>query len=244
LSQEGKEQRVQKVLSRAGICSRRAAEKLITEGRVTVDGRVATLGDKADPSSQSIGVDGIPVEPDGGGYLYLALNKPRGVVSTTTDPWGRSTVLDLIRRELEMDSRMYPVGRLDMESTGLILLTNDGFLANRVLHPSFEVPRKYVVEVEPAPTEDGRTSPATVRVIGRKGSAMVVEVTIHTGRKRQIRRSFEHVGGRVESLCRVGIGSLRLGSLEPGRFRLLDQQEVEELYRSTGLDISRAREVR
>lgn len=218
---------------------------------------MATLGDKADPSSQSIGVDGIPVEPDGGGYLYLALNKPRGVVSTTTDPWGRSTVLDLIRRELEMDSRMYPVGRLDMESTGLILLTNDGFLANRVLHPSFEVPRKYVVEVEPAPTEgglnrireglelaDGRTSPATVRVIGRKGSAMVVEVTIHTGRKRQIRRSFEHVGGRVESLCRVGIGSLRLGSLEPGRFRLLDQQEVEELYRSTGLDISRAREVR
>ena len=216
-------------------------------GRVSLNGTTASLGDKAVSGRDVIEVDGIElsVEPE---LVYFALNKPAGVVSTVTDPQGRPTVLDALGEEAVAGRRLFPVGRLDMDSTGLILLTNDGFLANRLMHPRFGVPREYVVEVKPPPRredlarlrkgvvlEDGDTGPARVSETGRSGGRALVDMVIHAGRKRQIRRSFEHLGFRVVTLNRVRIGNLGLGSLRPGTHRQLEATEVRELYKQTGL---------
>ena len=211
-----------------------------------MNGKMVALGDRALPGVDVIAVDGIEVET-GAPFRYFALNKPRGVVTTTDDPRGRATVLDFLEEEIRRDFRLFPVGRLDMDSSGLILLTNDGFLANRLLHPRFEVSREYRVEVVPVPRpgdiaslregvvlDDGPTAPARVSLMGKKDDRGLVGVTIHTGKKRQIRRSFECLGYTVVMLCRVRFGSLGLGSLRPGGLRELDRLEVRRLYEVTG----------
>lgn len=213
---------------------------------MTLNGVVAQLGDRAVQGSDEIAVDGITIQTDTA-RRYFALNKPPGVVSTVSDPQGRKTVLDLLGGDPQGESRLFPVGRLDMDSTGLILLTNDGFLANRLMHPRFEVPREYVVEVEPVPRredlarlrkgvslEDGDTGPARVSLVGGREDRGQVRMVLHTGRKRQIRRSFEALGFRVVTLNRVRFGSLGLGNLRQGQYRELDEREVRELYRQTG----------
>ena len=237
--------RIQKILSAAGIASRRTAEELIARGRVTVNGRTATLGNRALPGTDEVAVDGVVVDPIAE-PSYYALNKPVGVLSTVSDPQGRKTVLDLLD-ESDRSERLYPVGRLDMDSSGLILLTNDGFLANRLAHPRYEVPREYLVEVEPEPTSlglsrlrkgidlaDCRTGPAKVSLRASQKGRGLVRFEIHTGRKRQIRRSFEAIGCSVVSLNRVRFGTLNLGTLKPGHFRKLEPAEVADLYRATG----------
>jgi 23S rRNA pseudouridine2605 synthase len=214
---------------------------------VTLNGESVSLGDRAVPCSDVLAVDGIAIEV-GHELVYISLNKPVGVISTASDPQARPTVLDLLDDELRERARLFPVGRLDMDSTGLILLTNDGFLANRLMHPSFGVPREYFVQVEPVPSgedlarlrkgislEDGDTGPAKVSLVGESGSVGQVALVIHAGKKRQIRRSFSHMGYRVVSLNRVRIGNLGLGQLKPGRYRELAGDEVRDLYRQTGL---------
>ena len=239
---QGKPERIQKILARAGMASRRVAEKWILEGRVALNGETATLGDRAVPGTDIVTVDGIRVET-GVTLKYFALNKPPGVVTTTNDPQGRRTVMDCLPEDVRRDCRLFPVGRLDMDSSGLILLTNDGFLANRLMHPSFEVTREYVVAVEPVPRnedlaklrkgvdlEDGNTGPASVSLRGKSGERAIVGIKLHTGRKRQIRRSFAHLGYKVKSLNRVRIGDIGLGSMRPGECRELDPREVKALY--------------
>lgn len=238
---------MQKILSRAGIASRRTAEKLITSGRVRINGARAELGDKAVPGIDSLEVDGIPV-PEETVKRYYILNKPAGVVTTTDDPQGRTTVLDCLEGEAAESFRLFPVGRLDMDSSGLILLTNDGFLANRVMHPSFEVPREYLVDVEPVPRsgdlsrlrkgvelEEGNSGPAKVALLATSEGRARVKMVVHTGRKRQIRRSFELLGYSVIRLNRTRIGPVGLGNLPPGQARRLNDGEVSALYSSTGL---------
>jgi len=215
---------------------------------VALNGTTATLGDKAVPGQDVLEVDGIALEP-AGELEYYALNKPTGVVSTAFDPQGRATVVEMVSAMAASQGRLFPVGRLDMNSTGLILLTNDGFLAHRLMHPRFGVPREYLLEVEPPPSredlarlrkgvtlEDGDTGPAKVSLVGTRGDRAQVGMVIHAGKKRQIRRSFEHLGKRVVSLNRVRIGSLGLGNLKPGEVRRLKPAEVDELYRQTGLE--------
>ena len=234
-------------MAKAGLASRRAAERLITEGRVTLDGRKVTLGDRARPGIDSIEVDGVELDVPGE-PVYIALNKPGGVVSTASDPQGRPTVTELVAG-IAGERRVFPVGRLDMDSTGLILLTNDGFLAHRLTHPAFGVPREYIVEVTPVPRradlaslrrgvrlEDGDTGPARVSLLSKEGGRARVDMVIHAGRKRQIRRSFDALGYVVVSLNRVRIGGLGLGNLRQGRARTLEPEEVRSLYRQTGLE--------
>ena len=227
--------RLAKYLAHSGVVSRRAAEKLIAAGRVSVDGAVVT--DPARDVSSGVSVDGSPVAPESR-EVYV-LNKPAGVVSTARDPGGHQTVVDLVPSGL----RLYPVGRLDQDSTGLILLTNDGELANRLMHPRYEVPKTYRAVVTSAvdeaalrqlragvELEDGVTLPASVRRL----SPTRFEITIREGRNRQVRRMFEAVGTRVVALERVAFGPLRLGSLEPGAARRLTAAEVERLRAATG----------
>ena len=240
-------ERIQKIIRAAGIASRRAAEDLILQGRVTRNGETVELGARAVSGVDEIAVDGIPVET-GVKLRYFALNKPAGVLSTAAEePGSRRTVLDMLDPSLTAEYRLFPVGRLDMDSTGLILLTNDGFLANRLLHPRYEVPREYVVDVEPIPSqgdlsrlrkgvrlEEGDTGPAKVSLADKRRGGGRVRMTLHTGRNRQIRRSFEMLGYRVVGLNRVRFGSLGLGNLRPGQYRELSPREVSELYRRTG----------
>jgi 23S rRNA pseudouridine2605 synthase len=223
--------RLAKYLAHSGVASRRAAERLIADGRVTVAGEVVT--DPAFDVDSQVAVDGVPVEPEP--REMYALNKPAGVVSTARDTHGRPTVTALVPSE----RRLYPVGRLDADTTGLILLTNDGELANALTHPRYEVPKTYVARVEPAPVperalrelrsgvelDDGPTSPARVRQL-RPGA---LEIQIAEGRKRQVRRMCEAVGHRVVALERVAFGPLRLGDLAPGAHRRLSGAEVERL---------------
>jgi 23S rRNA pseudouridine2605 synthase len=225
--------RLAKYLAHAGVASRRAAERLIADGRVTVGGARVTDPARDVDEGSGVAVDGEPVAPEG--RVVYALNKPAGVVSTARDTHGRPTVTELVPAE----RRLYPVGRLDAESTGLILLTNDGALANLLTHPRYEVPKTYVARVEPAPVpeaglrrlregvdlEDGRTAPAGARQL-RPG---VLELTLREGRKRQVRRMCEAVGHHVVELERVAFGPLRLGDLAAGRHRRLRAAEVELL---------------
>jgi 23S rRNA pseudouridine2605 synthase len=225
--------RLAKHLAHAGVASRRAAEVLVTEGRVTVDGEVIRDPARDVTGDEAIAVDGETVRAPGARVVY-ALHKPAGVVSTARDTHGRRTVVDMIASA----QRLYPVGRLDADTTGLILLTNDGDLAHALTHPRFEVPRTYRARVEGRPgeralqalragveLEDGRTAPARVRLVGPHE----LELTIHEGRKRQVRRMCEAVGHRVVALRRVAFGPLRLGDLGAGHHRRLTAAEVARL---------------
>jgi 23S rRNA pseudouridine2605 synthase len=228
--------RLVKFLAHAGVASRRRAEEVIAAGRVTVGGEVVRDPARAVEPGDDVRVDGRPAQVDETPLVY-ALHKPAGVVSTAHDPQGRRTVVDLVRAP--GGARLYPVGRLDADTTGLILLTNDGELANALMHPSFEVPKTYVAHVrggtvperklrqlrEGIVLEDGRTAPARVSQ-KRPG---VLEITIHEGRKRQVRRMLDAVGHRVERLERVRFGPLTLGDLAPGASRKLSPAEVERL---------------
>jgi 23S rRNA pseudouridine2605 synthase len=227
--------RLAKYLAHAGVASRRASETIIAAGRVTVDGAVVTDPARDVDDSHTVKVDGKRVRT-AGRVVYL-VNKPPGVVSTAKDPQGRATVVSLVPSR----ERLYPVGRLDYETTGLILLTNDGDLAYALTHPRFEVPRTYRARVEGRPGEralralrhgveldDGRTAPARARLVG----AHELELTIHEGRKRQVRRMCEAVGHRVVALQRIAFGPLRLGDLRPGHHRRLTAAEVERLRRA------------
>jgi 23S rRNA pseudouridine2605 synthase len=230
--------RLAKFLAHAGVASRRAAEEIVRTGRVTVGGKVVTDPARDVDELSQVAVDGriLTGEED---RVVLMLHKPAGVVSTAKDTHGRRTVLDLVPRR---GSRLYPVGRLDADTTGLILLTNDGELANGLTHPRFEVPKTYLARVsggtlgekalrmlrEGVELDDGRTSPAKVRQV----EPGVLELTIHEGRKRQVRRMVEAVGRRVVHLRRVRFGPLTLGDLPPGRSRRLTAAEVERLRKA------------
>jgi 23S rRNA pseudouridine2605 synthase len=231
--------RLAKYLAHAGIASRRAAEELVRSGRVTVGGEVVIDPARDVSDADAIALDGAALAGAEARIVY-ALNKPPGVVSTAADPQGRPKVTDLVPG----GARLYPVGRLDADASGLILLTNDGELAHRLMHPSFEVPKTYRVKVERAPVseralralrtgvdlEDGRTAPAKVRRVAPD----LLELTIHEGRKRQIKRMCAAVGHPVVRLERVRFGPLRLAGLAEGRHRRLSAAEVERLRRATG----------
>jgi 23S rRNA pseudouridine2605 synthase len=229
-------ERLQKVLASAGVGSRRSCEELIAAGRVLVNGERAVLGRRVHQDTDVVSVDGVVVSIREGLAYYL-LNKPHGVVSTASDPYGRATVVGLV----PPTPRVYPVGRLDADSEGLILLTNDGGLANRLTHPSFGVEKEYLVtvrgEVPPGAIralrrgvelEDGVTAPAKVSQV----SPGLLRITIHEGRNRQVRRMAQVVGYPVERLVRTRIGALRLGSLRPGSYRDLSVAEVRQLERA------------
>ncbi|MCB2192703.1 MAG: rRNA pseudouridine synthase [Deltaproteobacteria bacterium] len=239
-------QRLNKILAQAGVASRRAADEMISAGRVTVDGQVVNQpGGSADPATQKITLDGKPLPPPEQ-KEYWVVHKPPGVVSTVDDPQGRPTVLELLPPEAR--GRLYPVGRLDFGSEGLLLLTNDGELAKRLTHPSHQVPKRYLVWVEgrPGPAvlerlrsgveiKSGRTAPAKVGIksSGKNGSKLSFLLT--EGKKREIRRMCAEVGHRVQRLVRVGIGPLRLGDLPPGAARQLRKSEIFALRQASGL---------
>lgn len=236
------EDRLQKILSHAGVASRRAAEELITEGRVTVDGEIATIGDKADPTAADIRVDGQRVNTDPE-RVYVMLNKPRGVVTTLDDPEGRPTVADL----LNLDVRVFPVGRLDMDTEGLLLLTNDGDLAHALMHPSYEVERTYVALVDGAVRRDqmhrlrdgvdlgdGRASPVSARILEDDRRRALVEVVMTEGRNREVRRMLDAVGLPVERLARVAYDGVELGEIGQGNWRFLTQREIGRLHAAVG----------
>lgn len=235
-------ERVQKLLARAGVASRRESEKLIAQGRVTVDGQTAHLGSKADPATQVIAVNGKPLRL-AQGHHYLALHKPVGFISTRRDPEGRPTVMSLIPERLR--KLVYPVGRLDVDSEGLLFLFDDGDLANALTHPRFHAPKLYHVlaagNIGPKAIaqlrkgmvlDDGPTAPAHVKVLSRLADATVVELTLHEGRKRQVRRMLEAVGHPVRRLVRVAIAGVELGDLPPGQCRELTPAEVQRLRRT------------
>ncbi len=241
-------ERLQKLLSQRGIASRRQSEKLILGGRVTVNGRVAEIGQQADVSCDRICVDGIDIgEPPR--CIYLLLHKPRGVVSTCKDPQGRKTVLDLLDASLRSGTGIHPVGRLDADSTGALLLTNDGELTYQLTHPRHQMPKVYRVQVQGAPTNavlqrwrsgvmlsDRETLPAKVEMIRRLSAEhSLLEVTLTEGRNRQIRRVAESLGHPVTALHRVKIGSLPLGNLPLGRYCLLKYAEVTQLKREAAV---------
>jgi 23S rRNA pseudouridine2605 synthase len=239
--------RLAKFLAHAGVASRRHSERLVTGGRVRVDGRVVTDPARDVDERNEIVADGAPVrleQPE-----YHLVNKPPGVMSTAHDPEGRPKVTEMV----ESAARLYPVGRLDVDSTGLVLLTNDGELANRLMHPRYEIPRTYRARVGGSPSkralqalrggvelEDGPAAPARVRVVTPTGRESVLEITIHEGRNRIVRRTLEAVGYPVRSLERVAFGPVELGRLRPGDSRRLRPHEVEALLRATGLEESRA----
>ena len=234
------EERLQKILANAGVASRRKAEEIIVEGRVTVNGATVTeLGSKADPGRDYIKVDGRLIhQPEH--FLYIALHKPDNVVSTASDPQRRTTVLDLVEG---VKARVYPVGRLDYHSTGLILLTNDGEFANAITASKSHVQKTYLVKTKGQltpeeeeqfrtgiPLSGKRTSPAGLRLI-RRGDNPWYEVRLIEGRNQQIRIMFKHFGHLVEKIRRVRIGGVELGTLKPGEFRLLTPEEVRKLKR-------------
>jgi len=233
--------RLAKYLAHAGVASRRHAERLISSGRVTVDGRRVTDPARDVSDANEIAVEGLAIAPEA--LEYHLLNKPAGVVSTAHDPEGRTKVTDLV----DTDVRLYPVGRLDVDSTGLVLLTNDGELANRLMHPRYEVEKTYRVAVRGRPSksalatlragvelEDGRTAPAAVTVLESGPRETVLEIKIHEGRNRIVRRTCEAVGHRALALERTGLGPLTLGRLAPGGSRKLRPAEVRKLEELTG----------
>jgi len=229
-------ERLQKVLARIGIGSRRVCEEMIAEGRVTVNGVVADLGRRVDVDSDQVEIDGVPIGVRPGLVHYL-LNKPAGVVTTADDPQGRPTVLDLVPDE----PRVFPVGRLDMDTEGLLLLTNDGDLTHRLTHPSFGVEKEYIASVEGTPTRaslralregialtDGMTAPAEAALL----APGVIRLTIHEGRNRQVRRMCEAIGHPVTRLVRSRIGPLADRRLKPGTWRVLTGDELRSLEKA------------
>ncbi len=231
-------QRLQKIIAASGLMSRRRAEEAIEAGRVAVNGRIARLGDSADPEGDEILLDGRAL-PSGEKKVYIMLNKPRGVVTSLRDEKGRRDVSELIA---EIPERLYPVGRLDLDSEGLLLMTNDGELANRLMHPSNRVEKCYRTWVRgeraeekaallrrPMEIDGAAVGPAKVELLERLPDGAVLEITIHEGRNRQVRKMCALAGLSVTRLCRVREGDLRLGRLKSGQWRFLTERELREL---------------
>jgi 23S rRNA pseudouridine2605 synthase len=242
--------RLQKVLAQAGIASRRACEALISEGRVEVNSEVVVeQGRRVDPERDVIRVDGARIPPPRR-HLYLAMNKPRGVVVTMDDPEGRRTVADVLAKggsRLVKNERLFHVGRLDTDSEGLLILTNDGELANKLAHPSYQVPKTYIAEVTglvSAATlqrlrrgitlEDGPVRPTSVKIVSSAAERTLIKITLQEGRNRIVRRTMEAVGHPIRRLSRIGIGPVRLGNLKVGEYRELTRDELGGLLDLTG----------
>ena len=237
--------RLQKVLAAAGIGSRRACEVLISEGRVSVnDAPVLEQGMRVDPETDVIRVDGMRIQTSSG-QVYLALNKPKGMVTAMTDPEGRPSVGDLVADRRE---RLFHVGRLDADTEGLLLLTNDGELAHRLSHPSYEVPKTYLAELlGPLPRdvgrqlragvelEDGMAKVDSFKLVDSAANRVLVEIVLHEGRKHIVRRMLEAVGHPVQRLVRTAVGPVQLGAQKSGRLRPLSRQELGALYELVGL---------
>jgi len=231
--------RLNKFLAQAGVASRREVDKMIVEGRITVNGRVVRiLGTKIDDEKDRVELDGKRVEKEEE-MIYLMLNKPPGYLVTLKDPFRRPTIKELLP---SLKERIYPVGRLDYDSEGLLLLTNNGELAHRLAHPRYRVPKNYVVEVKGVPESskisrlergvyiDGKkTAPARIAKLSGSTKKTLLRIEIHEGRKREVKRMFEAVGHRVLRLKRVGFGGLRLGKLQTGKWRFLTRKEVDSL---------------
>ena len=244
-------QRIPKILSESGVASRRQAENLIREGRVTVNGRNAQIGAKADPSRDHIKVDGQRVFLSRE-KIYVLLNKPKGTVTTTKDPEGRTTVLDLIKTP---KTRLFPVGRLDYDAEGFLLLTNDGEMAHGLSHPSFSIPRTYQVKIKGKPSpgeisklsqgvflEDGRTAPCRIKVLRETEDKLWLEMILYEGRNRQIKRMWEKIGYPVLKLKRVAFAGLHIGRLRPREYRNLRPREVKKLRDFLSKNIPRRRQ--
>lgn len=237
--------RLQKFLSAAGVASRRAAERLIAAGRVKVNGTtVKKMGFVINPAMDIVEVDNRPVRP-ADEKEYILLNKPAGFITTLADPYGRPTVAELVK---DCDRRVFPVGRLDMNTSGLLLLTDDGELAHRLAHPSYGVEKEYIARVKGQLTAetlrrlaegiklaDGITAPAVVRLIKSTGTSSTVSLTLKEGRKRQVRRMLEAVGHPVIDLKRVRFGGIKLSGLEEGHWRRLTGEEIKSLKELVGL---------
>jgi 23S rRNA pseudouridine2605 synthase len=248
LQSEAKGIRLQRVLAEAGVGSRRACEEVIGAGRVSVNGSVvAVQGMRVDPARDAITVDGVPI-PTRPGLVHLAVNKPIGVVSTMSDQAGRPCVGDLVR---DRDIRLFHVGRLDADTEGLLLLTNDGPLAQRLSHPGYGLSKVYLAEVRGIPArdlgrrlrdgvalDDGTASAERFRVVDRVGNNTLVELTVREGRNRMVRRLLAAVELPVQRLVRTQVGPVRLGEMRPGRMRALSQPEVQALYAATTSDES------
>jgi 23S rRNA pseudouridine2605 synthase len=230
-------ERLQKIMSSRGVASRRRAEEMIAEGLVTVNGIAAVLGDTADPQRDVILVEGKPL-PEATKYVYIMLHKPRGYVTTLSDEKGRPNAAQLVA---DCGVRVYPVGRLDMDSEGLLLFTNDGDFANSLMHPKHEVNKTYIawvtgyvpgaeIRLSRPITLDGYTiRPPKVMLVSAEGEKARIRITIHEGRNRQVRRMCQAAGMHVTRLCRIQEGSLRLGDLPKGKWRYLNPDEVERL---------------
>lgn len=243
-----KQERLQKYIADCGETSRRKAEELIAEGRVKVNGELAHIGQSITPGKDKVAIDGKPVlRPHGN--IYIALNKPRGYVTTLNDELGRRCVTELIEG---IGSRIYPVGRLDMGSEGLLILTDDGTFANAMTHPKHHVPKVYRVSLRPGITGaqlariengieiDGRlTTPAKAQVISHEADRAVVEITLFEGRNRQIRHMCEELGLKIARLSRIAVGNLKIGGLRPGQWRELEPKEVSSLLRISGAILPR-----
>lgn len=237
--------RLQKFLSECGVASRRKSEELISAGKVKVNGKIATIGDKVDPKRDTVTVSGKKIVKSKT-HTYIMLHKPRGFITTLSDEMGRKCVAQLIE---DVGTRVYPVGRLDRDSEGMLLLTDDGDFANALTHPTKHVPKTYRVTVRPSITEDqitalmtgieidGRmTMPSEVRILERQEGRVVLEIIIYEGRNRQIRKMCDALGLEVARLKRTQIGSIKLGMLKPGAWRNLTDDEVHKLMVAASLD--------
>lgn len=233
------EERLQKILARAGIGSRRKCEELIRQGRVTVDGQLITsMGVKVDTAKAVVAFDGQPISSEK--KIYILLNKPTGYVTTLSDPQGRPIVTDLLPK---IKNRVFPVGRLDLNSEGALLLTNDGQMTNFILHPRYGVHKTYEITVDTAPDPellhrleqgiilDGtRTLPATIRLLSRKKGKVRLKVILHEGKKRQVRKMFSAIGHPVNQLKRTAYGRLNIGSLQPTEYRFLTKKDIKNIF--------------
>lgn len=240
--------RLQKYLSMCAVASRRKAEELIAQGKVKVNGKVAQIGDKVSPKHDTVTVGGRKIVGSKKHY-YIMLHKPRGYITTMDDEMGRKCVAELVR---DVGARVYPVGRLDRDSEGLLLMTNDGEFANHMTHPSKHIPKTYRVTVRPDVTEDmltafatgmdidGRmTAPADAHVIEKQDNRVVMEIVLYEGRNRQIRKMCESLGLEVARLKRTSMGSLKFGMLPPGKWRELKEDEVHKLMVSSGMKVNK-----
>ena len=240
--------RLQKVLSQAGIASRRVAERMIIDGRVEVDGKLVTeLGTRVDPDASVIRVDGARIVLDDS-LVYLAINKPRGMHSTMSDDRGRPCIGDMVEHRVRGNKKLFHVGRLDADTEGLILLTNDGELAHRLMHPSYEVPKTYLATVTGSvprgfgkklragiELDDGPIAVDDFAVVDAVPGKTLIRVTLHEGRKRIVRRMLAETGFPVQTLVRTDIGAVSLGEQRPGSIRALRRNEIGELYKAVGL---------
>lgn len=232
--------RLQKYLAQCGVASRRKAEELIAAGRITVDGRVVTsMGEKITPGKEKVRYDGNPVKlPEE--FIYVLLNKPKGYVTTLSDPQGRPVVTSLVS---DIDERLFPVGRLDLDTEGALILTNDGSLAQKIQHPSNETNKTYQALVQGHPgqakirqlqegviIEDKMTAPATIKVIKHLQRQTLIEITIHEGRKRQVKKMFEFIGNPVINLKRIAYGRLFLGKLPSGQYKVLNHRDLKKIF--------------